>query len=100
MKFFLDNVPTVVHIYSFPSSRDSFTPKLRTVLLHSQAVAHVRWNPVRKGRLALCCGGQSVYTWSDEWSSEGGVDEEMAECIGVPASEPSYSPASLPDGSP
>ncbi|KAF8230672.1 WD repeat-containing protein 8 [Tricholoma matsutake] len=80
-----DNVPTVVHIYSFPSSRDSFTPKLRTVLLHSQAVAHVRWNPVRKGRLALCCGGQSVYTWSDEWSSEGGVDEEMAECIGVPA---------------
>lgn len=28
-----------------------------------------------------------MYTWSDEWSSEGGVDEEMAECIGVPASK-------------
>jgi hypothetical protein len=26
-----------------------------------------------------------VYTWSDEWSSEGGIDEEIAECIGVPA---------------
>jgi hypothetical protein len=28
-----------------------------------------------------------VYTWSDEWSSEGGIDEEIAECIGVPASK-------------
>jgi hypothetical protein len=63
-------------------------PKLRTVLVHSQNVIHVRWNPVRKGKLALCCGGQSVYTWSDEWSSEGGIDEEIAECIGVPASKP------------
>jgi len=80
-----DSVPTAVHIYKFPSPNERFMPKLRTVLVHSQNVIHVRWNPVRKGKLALCCGGQSVYTWSDEWSSEGGIDEEIAECIGVPA---------------
>jgi hypothetical protein len=27
-----------------------------------------------------------VYTWSDEWQGESGEEEEMAECIGVPAS--------------
>jgi hypothetical protein len=27
-----------------------------------------------------------MYTWSDEWVGEEG-EEEMAECIGVPASE-------------
>ena len=60
-------------------------PRLRTVLLHTQPVLHARWNPVRKGNLALCCGNQSVYTWSDEWQGDSG-EEEMAECIGVPAS--------------
>lgn len=35
----------------------------------------------------MCCGTQSVYMWSDEWIGELGEDEEMAECIGVPASE-------------
>ena len=40
---------------------------------------------MRKGNLALCCGNQSVYTWSDEWQGDSG-EEEMAECIGVPAS--------------
>lgn len=75
----------MVHIYDFPTTQ-SFTPKLRTVLIHSQAVLHARWNPTRKGSLALCCGTQSVYTWSDEWVGEGGNEEEMAECIGVPAS--------------
>jgi len=35
----------------------------------------------------LCCGTQSVYIWSDEWHSESDSDqEELAECIGVPAS--------------
>ena len=41
---------------------------------------------MRKGNLALCCGNQSVYTWSDEWQGDSG-EEEMAECIGVPASK-------------
>lgn len=62
-------------------------PRLRTVLLHSLPVLHARWNPVRKGSLALCCGTQSVYTWSDEWVGEGGTEEDIAECIAVPASK-------------
>lgn len=44
---------------------------------------HVQWNPVRKGSLALCCGSRGAYTWSDEWVGENGVEEEMAECIGI-----------------
>jgi hypothetical protein len=28
-----------------------------------------------------------VYIWSDEWQGESGEEEEMAECIGVPASK-------------
>ncbi|KAF8973707.1 WD repeat-containing protein 8 [Flammula alnicola] len=80
-----DNVPTAVYLFDFPSSREKFMPKLRTVLIHSQSVLHARWNPVRKGSLALCCGSQSVYIWSDEWHGESGEEEEMAECIGVPA---------------
>lgn len=27
-----------------------------------------------------------MYMWSDEWVGEDGVAEEMAECVGVPAS--------------
>lgn len=27
-----------------------------------------------------------MYMWSDEWVAEDGVAEEMAECVGVPAS--------------
>jgi hypothetical protein len=84
-----ENVPTVVHIYSFPSPSDPFMPKLRSVLVHSRPVLHALWNPVRKGSLAICCGTRSLYTWSDEWLTDGGTGEEveMAECIGVPASE-------------
>ncbi|KAG6911528.1 hypothetical protein DXG01_011830 [Tephrocybe rancida] len=80
-----ENVPTVVHIFNFPTTSQSFTPKLRAVLLHTLPVQHVRWNPVRKGNLALCCGTPSVHTWSNEWIGEGGEEEEIAECIGVPA---------------
>ncbi|KAK2465350.1 hypothetical protein APHAL10511_002704 [Amanita phalloides] len=76
--------PTVIYIYSFPSPQERFTPHLRSVLIHTQPVSQARWNPVRKGSLALCCGSQSVYTWSDEWVGENGAEEEMAECIGVP----------------
>jgi hypothetical protein len=52
--------------------------------MHMQPVLHVRWNPVRKGNFALCCGSQCAYIWSDEWVGENGTEEEMAECIGVP----------------
>ena len=80
-----DNIPSAVYIFEFSVSPESFMPRLRTVLLHTQPVLHARWNPVRKGNLALCCGIQSVYIWSDEWQGDSG-EEEMAECIGVPAS--------------
>ncbi|KXN83915.1 WD repeat-containing protein WRAP73 [Leucoagaricus sp. SymC.cos] len=80
-----DNVSTAVHIFDFPSPQQEFVPQLRSVLLHSHPVLSARWNPVRKGSLALCCGTQSVYVWSDEWMNESGGAEEMAECIGVPA---------------
>jgi len=87
-----DNIPTAIYLFDFPTSREKFVPKLRTVLIHSQPVIHVRWNPVRKGSLALCCGTQSVYIWSDEWHTESNDDqEEMAECIGVPASTSFFS---------
>ncbi|KAI0776895.1 WD repeat-containing protein 8 [Trametes elegans] len=102
--------PTVVLLYDFstPSSSNPnstsaasqqdpeiVAPRLRTVLLHPQPVTSARWNPdpSRAGRLAVACGSQSVYLWSDEWVSEpdaGSVqpeesDTEVAECVGVPA---------------
>ncbi|KAJ6509416.1 WD repeat-containing protein 8 [Mycena vitilis] len=79
-----ENSPTTVHIYDFPSPDQDFLPRLRTVLLQSRPVTHARWNPVRKGSMALCSGTRSLYMWSDEWLGESG-EEEMAECIGVPA---------------
>ncbi|KAF8078745.1 hypothetical protein FPV67DRAFT_1466293 [Lyophyllum atratum] len=82
-----ENTPTAVHIFDFPTTPGAFAPNLRTVLLHARPVQHVHWNPVRKGSLALCCGSQSTYMWSNEWVGEGGEEEEIAECIGVPAME-------------
>lgn len=87
-----DNIPAAVHIYDFPSPQEEFVPRLRSVLLHSLPVLNARWNPVRKGSLVLCCGTQSVYIWSDEWVGESGEEEEMAECIGVPARKPGSFP--------
>ncbi|KAG0696051.1 WD repeat-containing protein 8 [Suillus ampliporus] len=80
-----ENCPTAVHLYDFPAPSDPFVPRLRCVLQHSKPVLHAQWNPVRKGSLALCSGTGSIYTWSDEWIGENGVEEDMAECIGVPA---------------
>ncbi|KAH6916844.1 WD repeat-containing protein 8 [Coprinopsis sp. MPI-PUGE-AT-0042] len=77
----------VLHIFDFPSPDEQFQPQLRTVLIHSQPILYARWNPVRRGNLALCCGNQAVFTWSDEWVSESGAPEDMAECIGVPAKQ-------------
>ncbi|KAF9480086.1 WD repeat-containing protein 8 [Pholiota conissans] len=80
-----ESIPTAAFLFEFPSSGAKFMPRLRSVLIHSQPVLHARWNPIRKGSLALCCGNQSIYIWSDEWQNESGEEEEMAECVGVPA---------------
>ncbi|KAI0067787.1 YVTN repeat-like/Quino protein amine dehydrogenase [Artomyces pyxidatus] len=80
-----ENVPTAVHLFAFPTPGEPFTPHLRSVLVHTKPVLHARWNPVRRGSLALNCGERALYMWSDEWVGEGGSEEEMAECIGVPA---------------
>ncbi|PFH54782.1 hypothetical protein AMATHDRAFT_72548 [Amanita thiersii Skay4041] len=80
----VESMPNVIYLYDFPSPQERFSPRLRTVLIHSQPVLQARWNPVRRNSLVLCCGGQSVYEWSDEWVGENGIEEEMAECIGVP----------------
>ena len=82
----VENVPTIVHLFTFPAPGEAFSPRLRSVLLHSSAVMHAHWNPVRQGRLVLSCGGQAMYLWSEEWIGEGGSEEEMAECVGIPAS--------------
>ena len=75
-----------MHLFAFPGPGETFSPRLRSVLLHSSPVMHVHWNPVRQGRLALSCGGQAMYLWSEEWIGESGAEEEMAECVGIPAS--------------
>jgi hypothetical protein len=80
-------MPNIVHIYDFSSSLVSDLPRLRSVIIQENPITHVEWNPVRKGVLVLCSGGASIYTWSDEWVGEDGHEEEIAECIGVPASE-------------
>ncbi|KAK0198238.1 WD repeat-containing protein 8 [Armillaria mellea] len=80
-----ETTPTVVHIFDFPTPDAAFVPRLRSLLIHSRPVRSAKWNPVRKGSLAICCGSPSLYTWSDEWIGESGSEEEIAECVGVPA---------------
>ena len=79
-----ESTPALVYIFDFPVPGETFSPRLRSVLMHNNPVVRAEWNPVRKGSLALCCGPSSLYTWSDEWIGELGEEEEMAECIGVP----------------
>ncbi|KAI9445082.1 YVTN repeat-like/Quino protein amine dehydrogenase [Lactarius indigo] len=80
-----ENVPTAVHLFAFPGPGEAFSPHLRSVLLHSSAVVHANWNPVQKGRLVLSCGGQAMYLWNEEWAGESEAEEEMAECVAIPA---------------
>ncbi|KAL5534433.1 hypothetical protein ACEPAG_895 [Sanghuangporus baumii] len=83
-----DSCPSGLFIYSFPSPSERFRPRLRSVLIHSVPITQARWNPVRPGTLVLCCGTGGMYMWSNEWSSDDdvdGEDEEIAECIGIPA---------------
>ncbi|KAH9942622.1 YVTN repeat-like/Quino protein amine dehydrogenase [Amylocystis lapponica] len=82
--------PAAVHLFDFPSPTapapaPALQPRLRTVLQHARPVACAAWNPVRRGSLALCCGAGGVYLWSDEWAEQDGAQEELAECVGVPA---------------
>lgn len=86
-----ENAPTVVHIYEFPYTLSkeinlnlTDVPRLRSLLIQQQPVVQVCWNPVRAGVLSLCTGSSSLYTWSDEWVGDDG-EEEMAECVGIPA---------------
>ena len=101
------SAPAAVLLYDFPSPlgqqqrgaaaerEKGLAPRLRSVLLHEQPVIAARWNPDpgRAGRLAVACGSQSVYLWSDEWvvedagAAEDEEDTEVAECVGVPARE-------------
>ena len=58
--------------------------------MHSKPILQSRWNPVRAGSLVLCCGTGGMYMWSNEWSSDDQPEaesEEIAECIGIPASK-------------
>ncbi|KAI0001905.1 YVTN repeat-like/Quino protein amine dehydrogenase [Russula vinacea] len=70
-----ESVPTSVHLFAFPGPGEAFSPRLRSVFLHSSPVCV----------FALSCGGQAMYLWSEEWIGESGAEEEMAECIGIPA---------------
>lgn len=88
----VENAPTVVHIYEFPYTLSkeinlnlTDVPRLRSLLIQQQPTVQVCWNPVRAGVLSLCTGSSSLYTWSDEWVGDDG-EEEMAECVGIPAS--------------
>lgn len=119
------SAPDAVWLYSFPQLGEGAAsttrrrlegpppkPKLRTVLVHASPVASARWNPVRRGSLAICCGGGALYMWSDEWVSEDRADdhahaladsrsegEEVAECVGVPAKKfATHSIRWAPDG--
>ncbi|KAL6299160.1 Quino protein amine dehydrogenase [Sparassis latifolia] len=101
-----EGAPRAVHLFGLPAVADlgarrrerERAVRLRTVLVHGRAVAGVRWNPVRRGRLGVCTGEGSVYLWSDEWegvpeaAAAGGAEEgqgveEVAECVGVPAKQ-------------
>ncbi|THU93629.1 YVTN repeat-like/Quino protein amine dehydrogenase [Dendrothele bispora CBS 962.96] len=93
-----ENVPSVIHIFSFPSSSSlpSFSPsnpssppspstnpfltqtRLQTLILNTSPILHARWNPnpERAGSLVACTGTKAVYLWSDEWvSGDGGAGD-------------------------
>jgi hypothetical protein len=83
-------MPTAIHLFAFPAAGEQFAPRLRTVLIHSRPVIQARWNPQRPGNFVAICGGEALYTWSDEWVGEQGEAEEMAECVGIPTSKHRY----------
>ena len=44
----LESVSTSMHLFTFPRPGEVFSPRIRSVLLHSSPVMHVHWNPVRQ----------------------------------------------------
>ncbi|KZS93138.1 WD repeat-containing protein 8 [Sistotremastrum niveocremeum HHB9708] len=81
----LENAPTSIYILHFPGPEEEFDPRLRSVLLHSQSILYAHWNPVRPGVLGISCGTGGLYTWSNEWMNDEGEEDEMAECVKIPA---------------
>jgi len=82
-----ESSPTALLVIRLPGPIETFRPRLQTVLLHHEPVAHARWNPTRPGSLVCSCSSGGVYLWSDEWASEDGDSEEIAECVSIPSAE-------------
>ncbi|KDN50136.1 hypothetical protein RSAG8_01472, partial [Rhizoctonia solani AG-8 WAC10335] len=86
-----ESTSTALHIYNFPAPDEPFKPTLKTVLLHATPVTRASWNPVRAESLAISCSRPAVYMWTsnNEWVNDnaGDVEDEGAECIGVPGRE-------------
>ncbi|KZW00243.1 YVTN repeat-like/Quino protein amine dehydrogenase [Exidia glandulosa HHB12029] len=79
-----EQAPTAAFIYSFPGPGDPFNVTLRSVLLQSKPISYARWNPIKAGNLCISCDNGALYTWSDDWVGDDGVNE-IAECIAIPA---------------
>ncbi|KAL5641245.1 hypothetical protein ACGC1H_001658 [Rhizoctonia solani] len=86
-----ESTSTALHIYNFPAPDEPFKPSLKTVLLHATSITRASWNPVRAESLAISCSRPAVYMWTsnNEWVNDnvGEVEDEGAECIGVPGQE-------------
>ena len=81
-----------MYIYNVDCNAEEFHLRLRSVLVQAGPVISATWNPVNEYSIALSCGGCAMYTWTDSWAAgnggfDGSATEEMAECVGVPASE-------------
>ncbi|CAE6425362.1 unnamed protein product [Rhizoctonia solani] len=83
-----ESTSTALHIYNFPAPDEPFKPSLKTVLLHATPITRASWNPVRAESLAISCSRSAVYMWTsnNEWVNDnvGEIEDEGAECIGVP----------------
>ncbi|CAE6521334.1 unnamed protein product [Rhizoctonia solani] len=86
-----ESTSTALHIYNFPAPDEPFKPSLKTVLLHATPISRASWNPVRAESLAISCSRPAVYMWTsnNEWVNDnvGEIEDEGAECIGVPGQE-------------
>ncbi|CEL57758.1 WD repeat-containing protein WRAP73 OS=Mus musculus GN=Wrap73 PE=2 SV=2 [Rhizoctonia solani AG-1 IB] len=86
-----ESTSTALHIYNFPAPDEPFKPSLKTVLLHATPITRASWNPVRAESLAMSCSRPAVYMWTsnNEWVNDnvGEIEDEGAECIGVPGQE-------------
>ncbi|KAF8320268.1 WD repeat-containing protein 8 [Clavulina sp. PMI_390] len=79
-----DHCAEAVHVYEFPEAPREFRPRLRTVIEHRAAIRNARWEGAKGESIGMCAGGGAVYVWRDSNADWVG-DEEIAECIGIPA---------------